>query len=60
MYFLDLKVFMKKATDRIELVSDVSRYVPWFLECNQERFPYWWGRPDPRNLQLLRAMRIKY
>ena len=29
------------------------RYVPWWLACNPARYPYWFGRPDPRNALLL-------
>ena len=27
-------------------------YVPWFLACNPHRFPYWFGKPEPRNKVL--------
>ena len=37
-------------------VTDITPYLPWWLECNPDRFPYWWGRPDPRNVDLLEAM----
>ena len=54
---LESKPHWKKATDLVESVSDVSASLPWFLACNPSRFPYWWGRPDPRNMHLLTAMR---
>ena len=22
--------------------------IPWFLACNRNRYPYWWGEPDTR------------
>ena len=30
-----------------------TRYIPWWLQCNPERYPYWFGKPDPRNIDLL-------
>ena len=29
------------------------RYIPWWLACNPQRFPYWFGQPDPRNQELV-------
>ena len=29
------------------------RYIPWWLACNPQRFPYWFGQPDPRNKELV-------
>ena len=54
---LDTKVFWKSSTDSVSSVTDVPVLLPWFLECNPARFPYWWGRPDPRNTVILAAMR---
>ena len=36
--------------------TDVIPPLPWFLACNPARFPYWYGRPDPRNLHMLSAL----
>ena len=36
-------------TDDIQEITDVSAEVPLSLECNRERFPYWFGLSDPRN-----------
>ena len=33
-------------------VEDMDKFVPWFLECNPGRFPYWFGTLDPRNKDL--------
>eukprot|EP00894_Picocystis_sp_ML_P001347 jgi/Pico_ML_1/51864/g2688.t1 len=33
------------------------RFLPWFLECNPWRYPYWFGHSDPRNQALLYAMK---
>ena len=43
----------KELLDPVEIVDDVEFYLPWFLDCNRDRFPYWFGRPDPRNKILL-------
>ena len=37
-------------------VDDIEPSVPWFLACNRQRFPYWFGQPDPRNKVFLRAL----
>jgi hypothetical protein len=28
--------------------ADALQKIPWFLACNRERYPYWWGEPDTR------------
>ena len=33
-------------------VEDMDKFIPWFLECNPGRFPYWFGALDPRNKDL--------
>ena len=55
-YMLDNKPFWKNTTVPLDQAPDVTPYVPWFLDCNKQRFPYWFGHPDPRNHHLL-AMR---
>ena len=42
--------------DFLSSVDDIEPTVPWFLACNRERFPYWFGQPDPRNEVFLRAL----
>ena len=54
---LDSKPFWKNTTVPLDQAPDVTPYVPWFLACNRQRFPYWFGHPDPRNYHLLLAMR---
>ena len=34
----------------------LPRYIPWWLACNPPRYPYWFGRPDPRNSLLLQEL----
>jgi hypothetical protein len=38
--------------DPIEEVQDMKMFVPWFLKCNPDRFPYWFGKSDSRNREL--------
>ena len=45
--------------DPISSATDISPHVPWFLECNKEMFPYWYGKPDPRNSDFLTALQCK-
>ena len=47
----------KDRLDPIEDVDDMEMFVPWFLACNPERFPYWFGKPDPRNEILRRELK---
>ena len=56
-YNLDNKLFWKNNTVPLNKANDIKLYVPWFLACNPHRFPYWFGQPDPRNKDLLLAMR---
>ena len=42
--------------DPISAVTDVPTILPWWLACHPARYPYWFGRPDPRNQMLLKAM----
>ena len=37
------------SSDAINDVEDIKLELPWFLECNPRRYPYWTGKPDPRN-----------
>ena len=37
-------------------LADIDTTVPWFLACNKERYPYWYGLPDPRNKVFLQAL----
>ena len=51
-YNLDTKPFWKSLVDKIETVEDISKKLPWFLECNPDRFPYWWVK-YPQIIKLL-------
>ena len=42
--------------DSMDKVTDVEKFVPWFLSCNPSRYPYWIGVADPRNKDLLKSM----
>ena len=42
--------------DNIANSSDIDPFVPWFLACNKQRFPYWFGHPDPRNQAFVDAL----
>lgn len=35
--------------DDVNSISDMERYIPWYLDCNRDRFPYWFGKLDSRN-----------
>ena len=37
-------------------MSDVQAEVPYFLQCNKDRFPYWFGVIDPRNKLLSESL----
>ena len=55
-YNLEDNSCWKEVTDTLELSKDVEHYVPWFLACNPDRFPYWFGKPDPRNEDMEEAL----
>ena len=42
--------------DPVTIVTDIRPMVPWFLACNPDRYPYWYGEPDPRNKNLWAAL----
>ena len=42
--------------DLVENSVDVRATLSWFLECNPERFPYWFGKPDRRYQKMLDAL----
>ena len=44
-------------SDNMDKVRDMEKFVPWFLSCNPERYPYWIGKADPRNKDLLKSMK---
>ena len=54
---LENKLSWRKRVDPASSVTDVVTKLPWWLECNPARYPYWFGQPDPRNAWLLLAMR---
>ena len=56
-YNLNYSETFKKRWDTIETVTDVESFVPWFLKCNPQRYPYWSGHPDPRNKFLVNYLK---
>ena len=52
-YNLDTKPFWKSEVDDIDTVKDISKKLPWFLECNPDRFPYWWVEHSCDNILSL-------
>ena len=38
-------------------MTDKKAFIPWFLNCNRERLPYWFGKKDPRNEVFDREIR---
>ena len=48
LYSLEDNPCRKNHTDPVREAGDVLKEVPWFLACNKERFPYWFGVTDPR------------
>jgi len=37
-------------------VTDVEKYIPWWLDCNKNRYPYWYGNREPRVENLFEAL----
>ena len=44
-------------TDPVEKATDLDPKIPYYLSCNKERFPYWFGLPDKRNRDFLEKIR---
>ena len=38
-------------------MDDITTEVPRYLDCNRQRFPYWFGQNDPRNEKIVQALR---
>ena len=60
LYNLDHREKWKSETIPLDQVSEEIRsdvgYVPWFLECQPQRFPYWFGKHDERNKGLFKLL----
>ena len=41
-------------------VTDMTAYVPWWLACNPARYPYWYGKREPRLSQLYEALQFPH
>ena len=54
-HYLEYRKFWLSRIDPIAKVNDIDPYIPWWLECNKERFPYWFGEREPRLEQLFEA-----
>ena len=39
--------------DPVAEATDLIPKIPYYLSCNRERFPYWFGHPDKRNGDFL-------
>ena len=44
---------------KIDKAPDVDVHIPWFLDCNRQRYPYWLGQADPRNKVFVEALSKK-
>ena len=42
--------------DNVSSITDMERYIPWYLDCNRDRYPYWFGKLDSRNKFLVDSM----
>ena len=40
---------LKPISDDLSEAADIKPTLPWFLDCNRERFPYWFRKEEPRN-----------
>jgi len=58
LYNLDDNRCWQGFSDPMNTVTDVEAYIPWYLKCNPGSFPYWFGKPDPRNAALVSAMAV--
>ena len=56
LYTFYYRQMWEEILDPVETVHDIDFELPWFLDCNRDRFPYWFGQPDGRNVILLQRM----
>ena len=56
LYTLYYRQMWEEILDPVEKVKDIDLVLPWFLDCNKDRFPYWFGKPDGRNVILLQKL----
>ena len=42
--------------DDVSSITDMERYIPWYLDCNRDRYPYWFGKLDSRNKILFESL----
>ena len=57
LYHLDYAKPFQQRLDPVESITDMEKFVPWFLKCNPQRYPYWFGHTDQRNQILQEALR---
>ena len=55
-YNLEGRTCWLENIDDIADSKDVEKYVPWFLDCNPKRYPYWYGKTEPRNKNLFESL----
>ena len=55
-YKLEYSPEFQTRLDHVSKVSDVEQFIPWFLQCNPKRFPYWFGEHDSRNVLLFQKL----
>ena len=63
LYNLTYRANFHNSLDNIENAHDVDPEVPYFLQCNKNRYPYWFGKTDPRNedfMKILQDFRQKH
>ena len=56
LYTFYYRQMWEEILDPVEAVNDIDLEIPWFLDCNKDRFPYWFGNPDGRNEILLQKI----
>ena len=57
LYNLDYAKPSQRRLDPVDSITDMQKFVPWFLKCNPQRYPYWFGKPDQRNRDLQEALK---
>merc|ERR1719468_1108685 len=52
-YKLQYRPMFLDKSDPVAEATDLIPKIPYYLSCNRERFPYWFGHPDKRNGDFL-------
>ena len=45
-------------SDSLSVATDVEARLPWYLDCNRGRFPYWFNLDEPRHEKIQQTLQL--